>query len=198
MSIKNSSRSCESTVTDSSDGDLYSDTVYLNAVNRDDEKQWNVKVLVEKDSVTFKVDTGAEVTAMSDTTFYSIKNSVTQLKKSKQTVWGPNRSPLSYKDRSSLQKVFVIHNLQNNLLGLPAIKALEIIRGINAITRSIPDQYPKLFSGLGTFKGERPDAKPFRLFTPRNVPLPLCEKVHQEIQRMEKLGVISCVEEPTP
>ena len=70
----------ESTVTDSSDGDQYSDTVYLNAVNRDDEKQWNVEVLVEKDSVTFKVDTGAEVTAMSDTTFYSIKNPVSQLK----------------------------------------------------------------------------------------------------------------------
>ena len=66
----------ESTVTDSSDGDLYSDTVYLNAINRDNKNQWNVKVLVEKDTVTFKVDTGAEMTAMSDTTFYSIKNSV--------------------------------------------------------------------------------------------------------------------------
>ena len=150
---------------------------------------------------------------MSDTTFYSIKNLVPQLKKSNQTLRGPNHLPLdvvgettmklSYKDRSSLQRVFVIHNLQNNLLGLPAIKALEIIRGINAITQSIPDQYPKLFSGLGTFKGEytiklRPDAKPFCLFTPRNVSLPLREKVHQEIQRMEKLGVISRVEEPTP
>ena len=43
----------------------------------------------------------------------------------------------------------------------------------------------------------RPDAKPFCLFTPRNVPLPLREKVHKEIQRMEKLGVISPVDEPT-
>ena len=88
-------------------------------------------------------------------------------------------------------------------MGLPAIKALEIITGINAITQSIPEQYPTLFSGLGTFKREytiklRPDAKPFCLFTPRNVPLPLREKVKQEIQRMEKLGVISRTEEPTP
>ena len=181
-------------------------------MNRDNEKQWNVKVLVEKDPVTFKVDTGAEVTAMSDATFNSIQNSVLHLKKSTQTLRGPNCSPLNvvgettlnltYKGKSSAQRVFVIHNLQTNLLGLPAIKALEIIRGINAITQSIPDQYPTLFSGLGTFKGEytiklQPNAKPFCLFTPRNVPLPLREKVQKEIQRMEKLGVISRVEEPT-
>jgi len=61
---------------------------------------------------------------------------------------------------------------------LPAIKELEIITGINAIEQSIPQQYPSLFSGLGTFKGEytiklKPVARPFSLFTPRNVPLPL-------------------------
>ena len=98
--------------------------------------------------------------------------------------------------------MFVVHNLQHNLLGLPAIKALEIITGINAITHNIPEQYPRLFSGLGMFKGEytiklQPDAKPFCLFTPRNIPLPLREKVKQELQRMERLGVISKVNEPT-
>ena len=97
-------------------------------MNRDDKKQWNVKVLVEKDPVTFKVDTGAEVTALSDATYNSIQKSVPQLKKSNQTLWGPNRShldvagettlKLTYKGKSSPQRVFVIQNLQNNLLGL--------------------------------------------------------------------------------
>ena len=93
--------------------------------------------------------------------------------------------------------------MQSNLLGLPAIKALEVISGINAIEQNIPDQYPALFSGLGNFKGEytiklKPDPKPFSLFTPRNVPLPLREKVRLELKRMEELGVISPVQEPTP
>ena len=35
------------------------------------------------------------------------------------------------------------------------------------------------------------------LFTPRNVPLPLHEKVQKEIQQMEDLGVICRAEEPT-
>ena len=120
-------------------------------------------VLVESNSVSFKVDTGAEVTALSDVTFQSFTNPVPKLQQSSQRLCGPNHSPLkvigeatmklTYKVKSCTHRVFVIHNLQNNLLGLPAIKSLEIISGINAIKQSIPNQYPALFSGLGTFKG---------------------------------------------
>ena len=39
--------------------------------------------------------------------------------------------------------------------------------------------------------------KPHALFTSRNVPLPLLEKVRQELQGMESLGVIANIEEPT-
>ena len=43
----------------------------------------------------------------------------------------------------------------------------------------------------------KPDAEPFALFTPRNVPIPLRPKVQEELSRMESLGVISRVEQPT-
>ena len=43
----------------------------------------------------------------------------------------------------------------------------------------------------------KPDAKPYALFTPRHVPLPLRIKVQAELKRMETLGVISKVETPT-
>ena len=56
---------------------------------------------------------------------------------------------------------------------------------------------------MGTFKSEytirlKPDATPFAIHTPRKVALPLCEEVEKELRRMEKLGVISKVSEPTP
>ena len=41
------------------------------------------------------------------------------------------------------------------------------------------------------------DAKPFALYTPRRIPIPLLPKVKEELQRMEKLGVISRISEPT-
>ena len=61
-------------------------------------------------------------------------------------------------------------------------------------------RFPKVFKGLSTLSGEymEPDAKPHAIYTPRHVPLPLRPKVKQEIERMEKAGVISKVSEPTP
>ena len=43
----------------------------------------------------------------------------------------------------------------------------------------------------------REDAIPYALTTPRRVPIPLLAKVKEELQRMERLGVITKTEEPT-
>ena len=42
------------------------------------------------------------------------------------------------------------------------------------------------------------NAVPYSLYTPRNVPLPLRDKVQQELERMESMGVISKVDTHTP
>lgn len=100
--------------------------------------------------------------------------------------------------------MFIIHNLRNNLLGLPAIKPLQILpMQLDTIGHGIPDQFPNLFTGLGNMKGQytiklKPGAKPFALYTPRSTPLPLRDKVHAELTRMEQMGVISKVQTPTP
>ena len=62
--------------------------------------------------------------------------------------------------------------------------------------------YPNLFKGLGTIMGEyhislQDGAKPFAISTPRRVPLALLPKVKQELERMEAMGVITRVEQPT-
>ena len=95
-------------------------------------------------------------------------------------------------------------NLQN-LLGLPAIKSLSLLTPIEMVSTPIPEQYPSLFNGLGTFPESyeirlKRDAQPFALFSPRSVPLPLRKKVEEELARMESLNVISrvYVDEPTP
>ena len=66
------------------------------------------------------------------------------------------------------------------------------------------EQFPSLFTGLGIFHNSsyeiqlKPDSKPFALFTSQNVPLPLRDKVKDELAQMEALDVIAPVEEPTP
>ena len=80
------------------------------------------------------------------------------------------------------QILFVVHNLQNNLLGLSAIKLLWMFPQLDKIQKSILDQFPDLFTGFGTMKdmytiNMKQNAKPYALYIPKNVPLPLRAKV---------------------
>ena len=99
--------------------------------------------------------------------------------------------------------MFVVRKLQQNLLGLPAIQSLRLLTQVDAVVQTpISEQYPALFSGLGTYPDSyrimlKPNAQPFALFTPRNMPIPLRKKVEEELTRMVSSGVISRVEQPS-
>jgi len=171
---------------------------------------WNITIQLEGKDVCFKLDTGAEVSVVGENILHSLN--VKRLQKPTKRLCGPDRKPLkvlgeitltlAYKNRSCSQPIYVVKDLQQNLLGLPAIKALHLLAPIDTVNTPILEQYPTLFKGLGTFPDTyeiklRPDAQPFALFTPRNVFLPLRKKVEDELARMESLNVISRVDEPS-
>ena len=121
-------------------------------------------------------------------------------------VLGQGTLTFSSKEKTCIHNAFLVRDLEQNLLGLPAIQDLNILAKV-AEVRPGPDdlvditaQFPALFSGLGTLKDESHIClKPaFALHTPRNVPLPLHKKVKEELARMESLGVISKINVPTP
>ena len=61
---------------------------------------------------------------------------------------------------------------------------------------------PELFSCLGRMRRNYKiqlceNAPPYSNSTPRRVPIPLLPKLQAELERMEELGVISKVDEPT-
>ena len=64
--------------------------------------------------------------------------------------------------------------------------------------RDIKEQFPQVFTGLGTFGEEhhlKMVLKPFSCMHQEMCPFP---KVRQELEHMERLGVIQKVSEPTP
>ena len=96
------------------------------------------------------------------------------------------------------QEVFVVHR---HLLGCPAIKALDLAAHVGAVQedeKSPEARYPNLFTGLGKLDGDYSIQLEDRVQTvPRRVAIPLMQPVKEELERMEKLGVISRVSEPT-
>ena len=186
--------------------------VFLETLSLASETSWTIKVKVEGENLSFKVDTGAEVTTISEKSYREINKP--QLEKAGRKLYGPGRYPLrvigqfsgkvSHNGRESIETIFVVAGLRTNLLGLPAIMALKLVARLEAVTvASVVDKFPALFEGLGNL-GEpfdirlQPGARPYALFTPRNIPIPLRQRVRQELDRMLLLGVISKVDIPSP
>ena len=106
-----------------------------------------------------------------------------------------------------METVFVMKNQSNNLLSKVAIQALGLLIPDPVVynvenTPKFRKEFPKLFKGLGLLKDKykiplRDDAVPLCLYTPRRVPHPLLPKVEEQLKKMENLGVISPVTEPT-
>ncbi|MCG8623361.1 MAG: hypothetical protein MJE68_15385 [Proteobacteria bacterium] len=74
------------------------------------------------------------------------------------------------------------------MLGLPAIISLQLLYRVNSVDigGDMRWEFPKVFSGLGNLGDEyriklKEGAVPYALFTPRNVPIPLREKVKEEL-----------------
>ena len=187
---------------------------FLGTVITGQKLAWTANIRVGEKDVSFKLDTGAEVTVLSETAYHSLGK--VKLQKPTTVLYGPAQqslrvmgkftAELSHKAISATQTIFVIRGLKNNLLGLPAITSLNLLQQVEEMYTEGSDpltQFPKVFSGLGNL-GEayeiklKEDAAPRALFTPRRVPIPLRPKVQAELDRMEALGVISRVTDPTP
>ena len=185
---------------------------FLDTIDGAQDNVWETKVMVGDKRILFKVDTGAEVTVISEETWKSLQLAE-PLQHPKTFLCGPDHTrltvlgkimlSLTLNETCSEQPVYVVKNITKNLLGLPAIKALSLLSHVESVDKNIVSLYSSLFTGLGTFTQEykiqlKANAQPFALNTPRNIPLALRPKVHAELERMEGLGVISRVREPTP
>ena len=69
-------------------------------------------------------------------------------------------------------------------------------------SKDVWHKFPRLLKGLGKLEGEytiklMDNAKPYALTTPRRIAIPLLPRVKAELERMERMGVIRRVQDPT-
>ena len=133
----------------------------------------------------FKLDTGAEVTAVSQETHQRLGKP--PLQTPEKLLCGPSGQPLPVK------------GLKTNLLGLPAITVLDLavrVDSANCKTNN-HQRFPKVFRGLENleeFKTRlKPDTIPCAHFTSQYIPQPLQPK---GVQELGPIRVIPKVEEP--
>ena len=98
----------------------------------------------------FKIDTGADVTAISEEGYKRIKGKGGKLVKPSKLLRGPSNQPLpvvgefigslAYEGRSEKHQIFVVKGLKNNLLGLPAIRSMGLVVRVNEVTSSYKDK----------------------------------------------------------
>ena len=106
------------------------DSFFLNTIdNSPNSKCWTMQISVNQVNLQFKLDTGAEVTAITEQAYKALGSPKTNQPVKK--LCGPTSKPLkvmgrltvsmSHKDHLCEQEIFVVNHLHHNLLGLPAI-----------------------------------------------------------------------------
>ncbi len=133
----------EDTETDEEDCDQ---EAFLGSVGgNQSSKAWMRKINLQGVVVVdFKLDAGAEVTAISEATFQQI--GYVKLEPPSRALLGPAnqtldvvghfKGTLSLADKKHTDRIYVVGSLRNNLLGLPSIMGLQLLANTEAISNS--------------------------------------------------------------
>lgn len=162
---------------------------------------WRVDLCLGKSWKSFKVDTGADVTIMSYSSYCGLKPkpSLSIVERKLSSPGGPLKcrgqftAEVIYRGEIYKFRVIVIDSQVENLLS----RAVACQMGIVARVNSVTDE-------LGCLKTEpvrialKDKATPYALNTARRVPFPLESKVQDELNRLSDLGVIRKITKPTP
>ena len=139
---------CQSNVAASTSELQTEDWAFLGTLAATGDSTWRCTVNLNGMDTQFKLDTGAEVTAVSEWTYKSL-GLKGRLQAPSKALYGPSNKSLRvldqfegelrYKERSSREVIFIARGLKNDLLGLPALMALQLVQKLEATYSSPSD-----------------------------------------------------------
>ncbi|UYV66753.1 K02A2.6-like [Cordylochernes scorpioides] len=177
------------------------------------EDKWCEVIKVNDQPIKFKIDTGAEVSVMPEGIYLqhfgylktekADKNIFAVSKKIE--VNGMFQAFLESKRQKCEESIYIVRGVARPLLSCRASEILGLVRRINIVEDHAPTKLdpmlkcPKLFTGLGKIDIPyeiklKEGAKPYSIYTPRRVPIPLMKELQMELERMTSNGVIEKVE----
>ena len=186
------------------------------------DDQWTSTVAMEargtqcRAEVCFKLDTGVEVTVISQSDYrragspclYASTNKLVGANDNVLQALGKFNGRLLQGGAVVDEDIYVVSGQRRSLLSRRACETLNLVKLVAVDSVETADYYkdknPKLLGCLGRMSGGdygiqfREHAAPFALSTPRRVSIPLMDVVKRELQMMvDHLQVIRRVDTPT-
>jgi hypothetical protein len=199
--------------------ELEDNDFFIGIVNDGGEHELSIDLVIEDvHTVKVKLDTGAQVNVMPIEVYKTIDINAKKLKptNTKLTAYGGNKIEVlgrcqlkcRYKNSVRILDFYVVDACAPCALSLKTCQDLALIKVILAVnsednsqTDQLLQEFKDVFSGQGCISEEhsiqlKPEIEPV-IHAARKVPVVLREKVKVELERMEKLKVITKVDEPT-
>lgn len=176
----------------------------------DKSEQWTVQLHVDSTPVEFKIDTGADVTVISEDTFHTLAPE-RRLEPPDIPLDSPGGellclgrfdATIKHKGRDYTFTAYIVRGHRvNNLLSRTLSVKMNLVRWVDEVQSN--GSHLQAYGEHGTLKTEpvkielKDDAVPYAVHTARRVPFPMLQKVKEELKRMENNGVIEQVTQPT-
>ncbi|KAL1246551.1 hypothetical protein QQF64_034596 [Cirrhinus molitorella] len=182
----------------------HEDSFFLGAITvKDSNGSWSVTLRIQDSNVEFKIDTGADISVISEQTYEAL-NRKPDLMLASEVLDCPGQKLIStgrfetsthYKGNEYCFTVFIITGQSVNNLSREVSAALGLIQWIDDVTNA-----PSVSAGLLKIIPVRiklkSDAVPYAVTTARRVSVPLLPKVKAELERMVWCSVIEEITEP--
>ncbi|UYV67206.1 K02A2.6-like [Cordylochernes scorpioides] len=180
------------------------------------KSRWKSTVRVSGTAIHFKLDPGSDVTLIPFSLYKRYFSNVQLTPTDGQLMAAANQrmentgtfvAKLRANTREVKETVYVVHHLEQPLLGVGACEDLQLVKRndlvINGTTDVNPErEFPMLVEGRGLLEQPyhiklKEGAKPFSIPVPRRVSLPLMPKLKEQLDAMVAQEVIEPVDEPT-
>lgn len=199
------------------------DALFIGAIGRararPKDTGWRTALRLGGQTVTFKLDTGAEANVLPQ----SVANSLTTAGEMRKTdtvlvAYGGSRIKpkgiltfqVHSKDRQAHLQFYVTDSSDTPILGREACVQLNLVKKIHTMTQQAPprtktellQRYASVFKGLGQFPGEHhihvdPQVPPV-VHGCRKIPFAVLDRLKETLDIQEQRGVCRKVTKPTP